>query len=439
MHSSVSKLNARSAARASGHKCAWRQALSGSSLQRDMSSARRLLAVLFAAALICQSAAAQGPAVKLPIAIGLDANLSKRSSNQAGEAVRRGMLIAIEEINEAGGVLGRLLDIVARDNRGIPARGIDNIHELATIDNLVAVFGGLLTPVSLAELPAIHKEKVIYLSPWAAGTHIVDNGYTPNYVFRLSVRDQFAGGFLIEDAVRRGYKRPGLLLWRTGWGRSNHKAISAAAKRQAIQLADVQWFNTGEQDLSPQISALKKAEADVIVLVANAPEAIAAFQALDALEQGERLPVISHWGMTGGRISSAGQNAIRGLDISFLQTFSFFDPPFPIRAKYVQETYCRRFGPCRSAADIAAPVGVAHAYDLVHILKRAIEKAGSTDRAAVRSALEQLPAYTGLVRHYDPPFTSQRHDALDASDFRMARYNDQGIILPRDNKYAGGN
>ena len=370
-----------------------------------------------------------------PIVIGLDANLSNPSINQAGEAIRRGMLIAVDEINAGGGVLGRRIEVVTRNNRGIPARGVDNIRDLAAIDDLVAVFGGMLTPVSLAELPAIHEDKVIYLSPWAAGTHIVDNGFEPNYVFRLSVRDEFAGGFLIDDAIKRGFKRPGLLLWRTGWGRSNNKAISAAAEREGLEIAGVEWFNTGEEDLAPYIDALKAAKADVILLVANAAEGMAAIHAVEAMADSERLPIMSHWGITGGRMSGPEHHVMHNLDLSVLQTFSFFDPPFPDRAQSVRDAYCQRFGPCRTTADIAAPVGVAHAYDLVHILKRAIEKSGSTDRTAVRAALEQLTAYTGLVRRYDPPFTPQRHDALDASDFRMAGFDDKGAIIPRDKKY----
>ncbi|MGI9464004.1 MAG: ABC transporter substrate-binding protein, partial [Aestuariivirgaceae bacterium] len=77
-----------------------------------------------------------------------------------------------------------------------------------------------------------------------------------------------------------------------------------------------------------------------------------------------------------------------------------------------------------------SPVGTAHAYDLVHLLKKAIEKAGTIDRRAVRTAFEQLERHKGLVRVYDPPFTPARHDALDISDFRLCRYGPDGSIIP---------
>ena len=90
-----------------------------------------------------------------PIIVGLDADMSSGSAN-SGEAIRRGMALAIDVINRSGGVLGRPMRIVVRDHRGNPTRGIDNIEAFARTENLVAVVGGLHTPVALAELEAIN-------------------------------------------------------------------------------------------------------------------------------------------------------------------------------------------------------------------------------------------------------------------------------------------
>lgn len=366
---------------------------------------------------------------KAAIVIGLDAAISD-SLSQSGEAIKRGALLAIDEINDAGGVLGRKLELVEKDNRGIPQRGIDNIEEFSKLDNLVAVLGGMYTPVALAQLKAIHKHRMIYLGPWAAGTPIVDNGYEPNYVFRVSARDEFAGGYLIDKALERGFRRPGLLLWRTGWGRSNKKAMRAAMDRRNITPAGVQWFNTSQRDISSQINQLITAGADVIILVANASEGLTIFRNMAALPRDKRIPVISHWGITGGNIVKKDPKVFESLDLSFLQTFSFFQPPAPEKASAVVKAYCARFGGCGSVAEIFSPVGTAHAYDLVHLLKRAIEAAGTHERDKVRAAFEGLGRYEGLVRVYDPPFSPKRHDALDASDFRLCRYNASGAIIP---------
>jgi len=364
-----------------------------------------------------------------PIYIGLDADMSSGAA-QSGEAIRRGALVAIDEINAAGGVLGRPLELIVKDHRGNPSRGIDNIEDFGKIKDLAAVIGGIHTPVALAELETIHRLGMIYLGPWAAGTPIVANDNDPNFVFRVSVRDEFAGEFLIDAARDSGFNRPGLLLWQTGWGRSNEKAMNAAMKQSGMKPAPIEWFNSGEPDMTDQINALVAAGADVIMLVANPTDGLVIVRNIAQMDKQHRVPIISHWGITGGDFFEQASADISAVNLSFLQTFSFFDPPFPDRAERVYQNYCRLFGPCNSAADVLSPVGTAHAYDLIHLLRLAIEKAGSIDSSEVRAELETLGSYQGLMRDYNPPFSPKRHDALDASDFRLSRFDQTGAIVP---------
>lgn len=376
---------------------------------------------------------ARGGETSAPIIIGLDADMSSGAA-QSGEAIRRGILVAVDEINANGGVLGRPLKLMIKDHRGNPARGIDNIKDFAEVKDLVAVVGGIHTPVALAELATIHRNQLIYLGPWAAGTPIVANNYNPNFVFRVSVRDEHAGGFLIGAAHKRGFKKPGLLLWRTGWGRSNEKAMTAALQQLEMPLPPIEWFNSSERDVTPQINALVDSGADVIMLVSNPVDGVVIVGNVEQMADDKRLPIISHWGITGGDFFGQASDSIAKIDLSFLQTFSFFEPPFPDRAAVFFQRYCQLFGPCNSKADALSPVGTAHAYDLIHILRLAIEKTGSIDRVEVRSALETLGSHQGLMRDYNPPFTSERHDALDERDFSLSRYNDKGAIVPVNNQ-----
>ena len=370
-------------------------------------------------------------AAKEAILIGLDADLTAGAA-RGGEAIRRGIVLAIEEINKNGGVLGRPFKLVFRDHRGNPARGVDNMAEFAKMSELVAVVGGIHTPVAIAELDAIHRHKLIYLGPWAAGTPLVENNRNPNYVFRVSVRDEHAGGFLIGKALARGYRKPGLLLWRSAWGRSNQIAMARSLSASGIPNAPIEWFNSGTKDFEPHIDALIAQGADSIMLVANPIDGLQFVRAMAARLPKERVPVISHWGITGGSFYEQAPNAINAIDLTFLQTFSFHEPPYPDRAKKLLNSYCERFENCKTARDVFSPVGTAHAYDLVHILRLAVERAGTTDRVKVRSSLEAAGRYAGIMRDYNPPFTPNRHDALDASDFRLCRFDHSGAIVPVD-------
>jgi len=369
------------------------------------------------------------------IVIGIDADMTSGSA-RSGEAIRRGVAIAIAEINEAGGVLDHPLELIVRNHRGNPTRGIDNIEELAAIDNLVAVVGGLHTPVALEELDAIHRNEVIYLSPWAAGTPLTSNGRDPNFVFRVSVRDEYAGEFLVAAALERDKRNIGLLLERTGWGRSNQKAMTRALQSRGLEPTTVQWFHWGEPDLSSQMDSLLDSGSDAVLLVANPLEGVTAVSAMAAIPAEKRIPILSHWGITGGNFPDLAADYLPSVDLVFLQTYSFIDPTRDQRAAQVLDRYREMFANCDSARDIFAPAGTAHAYELVHLLAAAIRSAGTTDRRVVRDALESLPRHDGLIRVYEPPFTPELHDALSIEDFHMARFDESGVIVLTEGEEA---
>src|SRR6187399_1056449 len=117
------------------------------------------------------------------IKIGLVTALSGQSA-RAGEAITRGLQIAIDELNAAGGVLGRKFELLRRDDEATPAKGVIAARELVHKEKVAVLFGGLDTPVSIAIIPVITEAKVPFMGPWAAGTPITHNGTNPNYAFR---------------------------------------------------------------------------------------------------------------------------------------------------------------------------------------------------------------------------------------------------------------
>lgn len=358
------------------------------------------------------------------IVIGLNADLVSGSA-LSGLSIKRGMEIAVQEINQAGGVLGRQLKIIARDNSGISARGRDNMEYFSTVDNLVAVMCGIYSPIALAELDIVHREKIIFLDPWAAATKIVDNGYEPNFVFRVSVRDQYAGPFLINKAMDK-YRKIALLLVDDGWGHGNEKGMTAALAKQNIAPVAVEWFNWGEKDMSMQLDAIEQAGAEAIILVAGAVEGATIIK--NMAPRAKKLPIISHWGITGGHFWKAVNRELEKVSLQFLQSFSFYKTQ-TLQSKKLMNTYFQKYE-VDNPGKIFAPVGTAHAYDLVHLLALAVKAAGTTDRSAVRNELERIEEFQGVVRHYRPPFTPTNHDALDSSSFFLAEYDEQGYIKP---------
>lgn len=362
-----------------------------------------------------------------PIIIGLNADMSA-VAKEGGVAIQRGAEIAIAEINERGGVLNRPLKLIIKNHRGNPARAINNLKALNEEEDLVAVIGGVHTPVALKELPLVHQNQIIYLGPWAAGTPIVDNGYKPNYVFRISVRDEEAAKVMIPFAKKRGLNRVGLVLERTGWGRSNEVSMKAAALKNDIEITQVSWVNWGQTNFENEVKALESSDIQAIMLVSNAPEGASFIK--EMLKQKSRLPIISHWGIASGNfVERVGLDALNKLDISILQTYSFSKPHNEKLNSEVLKRYHQSYGVI-PAISIPGTVGTAHSYDLVHLLAKAIVKAGTTDRPSIRNELEQLPTYSGLVKDYQPAFTKTQHDGLLSHDYMMSTFDQVGNLIP---------
>jgi len=363
----------------------------------------------------------------VPILIGIDAEFGVTGSTSA-QAIRLGAQIAVDELNASGGLLGgRPLMLVEKDNRSVPARSIRNLREFAADPRVVAVLTGKFSPVVVEALPVIHELKLPLLDPWAAADPITDHPYKPSYVFRLSLRDSWALQVMIDAAERTGRQRIGLLLPNTEWGRSSQRAAQAVVQaRSALQLAGVQWYNWGEVSMLEKYQVLRVAGADAIILVANDREGALLVREVAALPAEQRLPIFSHWGITGGTFfENTGAAVLAAVDFSVVQTYSFLDARDPVAMHVIAAIRQRGIDAPRR---IEAPVGVAQTYDLVWILARAIDRAGSIERPAVRDALEHVSDYRGLIKYYARPFAPDRHEALALEDVFMARYAADGAI-----------
>nr|WP_220099422.1 ABC transporter substrate-binding protein [Alteromonas lipotrueiana] len=362
-----------------------------------------------------------------PLFIAIDADFSTVAV-EGGNAIARGVALAVARINQEGGVLGRPLRIIHKDHRGNPARGVANIRQLAQTKDLLAIVGGIHTPVAIAELPLLHKHNLLYLGPWAAGTAVVDNNFEPGNVFRISIRDSEAASVLIKHAKARGFKRVALALERTGWGRSNLESIKNAAQANDISVEKVTWINWQQKDFDDAAISIDAAGVDAVIMVANAPEGAVVSKALHRT-MGGKMPVISHWGIASGNfVTTVGPKILSELDISVIQTFSFLYQNNPAAARLYKD-YQAAYG--KAAPDaVPAVVGVAHAYDLVLLLAQAVKQADSIQIADIRQAMENLPKTQGTVKVYHPAFTRKRHDALWADDYFMARFNANGNLIP---------
>lgn len=370
-----------------------------------------------------------------PIKIGLIAPLSGPSA-ASGEAIQRGMLLAMEEMNDAGGVLGRPLQLVTRDIPNDPDAGVAALRELVEKEQIVAIFGGIFSPVMMAQLDTIHELTVPLINPWGSMAAITHNGYTPNYAFRVSVSDLYADEFLARYALEViGAKHPAILADTSGWGQANAEGLQKWLTELGVSdtaIAGTEHFDQGDSNMTTQLERLRANGADTLIMVANAAEGAAIVRGLATL--GWEVPIVSHWGVSGGNFAEmAGKEFAEG--VMTLQTFSF-SGALSAKAAQVLAAYQDRFG-ANSWEEVEAPVGVVHGYDGLHLLAQAITQAGTTTGPAVQKALENLEPVNGLVTRYAPAFTADRHDVLLAKDYLMAVWRN-GVLVPASPKLSEG-
>ena len=384
---------------------------------------RRLL-LAGAAALVMLSPATAQEALK----VGLVAAMSGQSA-KSGEAIVRGLSIAIDEINAKGGVLGKKLELVVRDDESNPAKGLVAARELAQREKVVALFGGLDTPVSLAIVPFANQAKIPFMGVWAAGTPITRNGAAENYAFRVSAVDEIVDVAMVDYSVKKyGAKKPGMILINNPWGESNEKGLKAALSDKKMQYAAIEKFETNDVDVVPQLTRLKQAGADVLYLVANVAPSAQVVKSLDRM--GWNVPIVSHWGPSGGRFAElAGPSADK---VHFIQTYSFSGKLSP-KGDAVLAALKKKYPEIKSLADVTPAVGIANAYDAMHLTALAIAKAGSTEGPKVRQGFYDIDSYDGLIKTYKKPFTPQQHDALGPDDYLFTYFNKDGEILPLTN------
>lgn len=381
-------------------------------------------AALASALAVLGTSFASGALAAEPIKIGLITALSGQSA-LAGEAITRGMQVAIDEINAKGGLLdGRKLELVRRDDEANPAKGVVAARELIYKEKVAVIFGGLDTPVSMAIVPLVNQAKMPFMGPWAAGTPITKNGAKPNYVFRVSAVDEIVDQGMVEYA-QKTFKTSkfGLIMVNNPWGESNEKGIVAALTAKGMKPVGSEKFEGNDVDVVPQLSRLKAAGADTLFMVGNVGPSAQVVKSLERM--GWKVPVVSHWGPAGGRFTElAGPGA---KDVHFVQTYSFFGKQSPVGEKVVAALKAR-YPDVKGPENITPAVGVANAYDAMQLTALAIARAGSTDGDAIRQGYYKIDSYEGLIKTYKQPFTPEVHDALNSSDYVWAQFIDNRIL-----------
>lgn len=369
-----------------------------------------LRAAACAALGLLTAGASTGVVAGEPIRIGVSGPFTGGSSPM-GVAMRDGIRLAAQEINAAGGILGRPLQLVERDDEARPERGAQIAQELISHSRVVAGLGIVNTGVALASQRFYQQAHVPMITAVATGSVITRQflppQYPDNYIFRVSAPDTLQAAMIVEEAItRQRLRRPAIFHDSTNYGQLGREDLERALERHGVKPVAIERFNIREVDMTPQLQRARAAGADAILTYGLGPEL--AHLANGMARLGWKVPMVGSWALAMSNfIDSAGPNAEGArMPQTFIQAS---DGP---RHRRFVETYRQTYGVDRLPVAPAAAQG----YDAMLLLAAAIRQARSTDGAHLREALESLKERVdGIVMVYDRPFSKTDHEAIDST------------------------
>ncbi len=367
-----------------------------------------LLRFVRTATLAALALMAAGASAIEPIRIGVSGPFTG-GSNPMGIAMRDGIRLAAREINEAGGILGRPVLLVERDDEARPERGAQVVQELINQEKVVAGLGIVNTGVALASQRFYQQAHIPMITSVATGSIITKQflppQYPDNYIFRVSAPDTIQAAMIVEEAVvRRRLRKLAIFHDSTNYGQLGREDLERALERHSLKPVVVERFNIRDVDMTPQLARAKAAGAEAILTYGLGPEL--AHLANGMVRLGWKVPLMGSWALAMSNfIDNAGPNA-EGTRMP--QTF-IQDGNTPRRKAFIDK-YRKSFGVERIPVAPAAAQG----YDSMLLLAAAIRQARSTEGSRLRDALESLKERVeGIVMVYDRPFSRTDHEAID--------------------------
>jgi len=318
-----------------------------------------------------------------PIRIGEYASLTGKEASW-GQSSNEGITMAVEEINAAGGVLGRPLELITEDDQTVPGQSATAAKKLISRDKVVALLGEISSGRSLEAAPIAQAHRVPMIAPASTNPKVTQVG---DYVFRVCFIDSFQGSVMARFAAGELRARRVAIIssmsnaYSVGLARIFRERFSAGGGVIAAQ----QRYAEGDKDFRAQLTAIRAAGCDAVFVPGYYTEA--ALIVRQARELGLSVPFLGGDGWVSDELLRIGGDAMDGCYYS-----THFSPEnrSPVVRRFVEHYRARWSG---ETPDAFAALG----YDAAGVLADAIRRAGSTDGPALRDALARTRDFVGAT------------------------------------------
>jgi branched-chain amino acid transport system substrate-binding protein len=360
-----------------------------------------------------------------PIKIGVSGPFTGGSAPM-GVSMRDGVRLAAAEINAKGGVLGRQIQLVERDDEAKNERGVQVTQELINKERVVATVGYINTGVALASQRFYQQAKIPVMNNVATGSIVTKQFATQpeNYIFRNSANDTIQSSMIGEEVSRRGFKKPAILADSTNYGQLGREDLEKVLDKKSLKPVAVEKYNIGDVDMTAQLLRAKQAGADVVLTYGIGPELAQIANGMQKL--GWKVPIIGSWTLAMANfVDNAGAN---GNGARMPQTF-IQNPDTPKRKAFI-DAYVKAYNP--PGGRMPSAVSAAQGYDSVYLLAAAIQQAGSTEGPKIAAALEDLKTpVEGVVATYNKPYSKTDHEAINFENTKFGEVQNGRVVLAK--------
>lgn len=351
-----------------------------------------------------------------PIKIGLTGPFTGGSSPM-GESMRNGVRLAVEEINSIGGIHGRMITLVERDDQANNELGAQIAQELVK-QKVVASIGIVNTGVGLASIDSYQQARIPLMIAVSTGTALTRKfappASTENFIFRVSPTIELEAKMLAADLRRKSLSQVAILADSTPYGEAGLSAFSQQARLAGLNLVFQSRFKIGDTDMRGPLQQARKSGAQAVIAWGIGPELASIARAMQGMQW--KAPLLGSWTFSMRNFIEGAGNASEGV----LMPQTFIQDAGSTAKNSFLLAYRRNF----NTDLIPSPMSAAQGYDGMHLLALALRQAGSLDGNALRHALENLQSrYQGVITSYEKPFNKGDHDAITANMMLMGRVN----------------
>jgi branched-chain amino acid transport system substrate-binding protein len=352
-----------------------------------------------------------------PIKIGALFSVSGPASF-LGEPERNTAQMIVDEINKAGGIKGRTLELVVIDTQGDATKAVQGVNKLIKDDKVVAIIGPSTTGDSMAVIPVVEKAGIPLIS-CAAGIKITEP--VKKWVFKTAQNDALAVARIFEHLKKQNISKISILTVSDGFGSSGREQLVLQAKQYGFQIISNETYGPKDTDMTTQLTKIRGGAAQAIICWGTNPGP--AVVARNVKQLGITLPLYMSHGVSSKKFIELAGAAAEGIILPSGRVIVASQMPAADPQKKALQSYVNNY---QKRYKVEGDHFGGHAWDAMMLLKGAIERGGDSP-AAIRDQLEKTTKFSGIGGTFS--YSAQDHAGLTKDAFVLVKIQKQSWTL----------